>query len=744
MHEISCSTLTLRVNARGQAVSLVHRESGYNFLKDQRHPVGLWEIGLIRPVSYDDPLPDVEYPAMEAYAGRSAWANRHEYLADLLLDSDAAPAPFINGDADGVSLAWSVPVPGGVAAVTLRITGGDDRDELSFGLSVVLPESWGLKRASYPRLRGLGDYDAPGDDRLLYPENWGVLRHNPLEDMTDFAGQYPGSSNWCQMAAWLHGEQGLYLGVLDPDSHNTGIDMQYAEGGCPAPWVHFWEMEMPELAPRPPLAERMATEPSMQLRVNHWPTMAAAWTCPYPVVLRGFTGDWYDAGLIHREWATAQRWCRRGLLAERADASETLASLDLWFIKYAFPAWSMESQAQWNFQQAMHRLLDFFGEPFGVHWYHWHDFSWHSHYPTHFPVAEGFAAVKNELQARGVVIMPYCQGRLLYRDRPTFEVDRAHATYEANGQPYLEKYTDQDDWPLALCPADPWAQMQWIETARALWRQYDVDGVYFDQITAMPPSLCYHAGHGHPLGGGNWYWQGYDAALAAMEPCKAEDPDRFLSSELLSDAFMDRIDLYLAFVPPVEDYVPLHAAIYSGYTTIMGRSTPESVMADLQRFVICQGEQFLFGGQVGWMDDAILKYPDAAACLRDLARLRAKVRAFLHYGVMRRPPAMTVSGDPLAFTVPEAECSKPRPVAVARPAVRHTLWQGPDGAYLLLLLNEATDDREVTFSLPAGLPTGAWTRHVQGGDDADTVAMRGTVTLTIPALTAVALVSNPA
>jgi hypothetical protein len=740
MHELSCRTLTLRLDEVGRAIGLVHRASGCDYLKDQQHPVGLWELGLIRPVVYDDPLPPIEVPDTELYKGRQTWENRHEYEADLLLDSTGL-TPTIAGDAGALSLAWTVPVPGGLASVTLRITGGES-DELRFHFSAMLPEDWAIKRAAYPRLRGFGDWTAPDEDMLLYPENWGVLRRNPLEDMTDYAGQYPSASNWAQMAAWFHGDAGLYLGILDPDSNYTGIDMQYAEGAADVPWVHFWEMEVHPVAPRPPLADRIAAgaDPAMQLRVNHWPEMLTGWSSPYPVVLRGFTGDWYDAGQLHRAWATRQRWCRRGLLAERDDASETLANLDLWFIRYAFPAWSLEPTPMGEFQEAMHKMLDFFGAPFGIHWYNWHNFSWHRNYPSHFPVAEGFQEVLEDLQERGVVVMPYNQGRLLYRDRPTLETDRSHATVEANGQPYLEKYTDQDDWPLALCPMDPWSQMQWIETARTHWRVYGTDGVYFDQITAMPPSLCYHAGHGHPPGGGNWYWRGYDEALAAMAWMIEEDPDRFLSSELMADAFMDRVDLYLTFVPPIEDYVPLHAAIYSGYTTVMGRSTPDQAMADLRQFAILQGEQFLFGGQIGWMHDAILNHPQSAAYLRDLTRLRAQVRRYLHFGIMLRPLPLQVSGDPITLTLSEAVSGKNRPVAVTRDAVRNTVWQSPEGGIALLLLNEAEDARTITFALPDWMPAGAWTCHKLGAAEPSAVTLNGTVTLTVPGLGAMALV----
>ncbi|MHB9024584.1 MAG: DUF6259 domain-containing protein [Armatimonadota bacterium] len=744
-HLVTCRTLTLQLDDAGRAVSLRHRESGYDFFSTPAPPVGLWQMGLIRPVRYDDPLPEIEIPDVP-YQGHETWANRNEYQADLELDSDHAPAPQLSGDGSDLLLVWNVPVPGGTAVLRLHILGGD-RVGLEFRCHVSLPSDWAVKRVTYPRLRGFGDVQAPGDDALLYPENWGVLRANPLEDMTAYNGQYPSGLQWTQMCAWLHGQAGMYLAVRDPDTHHTGIDMQYVEDDAAAPWeiVHWYMSHVgkPPKAERIPLADRLAAgvQPSMQARVNHWPAMTAEWECPYPVVLQGFTGSWYDAARIHREWATQQRWCRRGRLCERTDTSGTLASTDLWFIRYGFHPGSLEPKPAWEFQQAMHTLHDYFDMPFGVHWYNWHDFSWHRNYPSHAPVVEGFSEVLKDLQERGIVIMPYCQGRILYRDRRTFPAERTHASVEANGQPYLERYTPQDDWPLALCPGDAWSRMQWYEAARMLWREYGVEGVYFDQIAAMMPSLCYHAGHGHLLGGGTYYWEGYDRALAEMAPMIAEKTDRFLSSELLAEAYMDRLDLYLCFVPPLEDYVPLHAAIYAGYTTLMGRSTPSNILEDPQLFAICQGEQLLFGGQLGWMNEEILKYPQSAAYLKELAQLRGKVRDFLHYGSLEAPLEMEQSAQ-LVIDLPAVLCSKPEPVHVCRDAIRHTVWRAPDDRLLLLLLNESTEEASVSFTPPTDWPRGEWALLKMGSEDAEEMPMSGRMTITLPPLAVVALISG--
>ena len=742
MHTLPCRTLTLALDDCGRAVSLRHRASGIEFLAAQSHAVGLWQAGLIRPVSYRDPLPPIDIPDVE-YAGHEWWANRDEYRADLALDSDTVPPPAIAHDDDALDLTWAVPLPGGHAAISLRLVGGE-RDEIEFHARVSLPETWALKRLTFPRLRGLGNLAAPEDDALLYPETWGVLRRNPLEDMTQYSGQYPAHINWCQMTAWLHGDNGLYVGIFDPASNHTGIDVQYVEGDAPMPletdprYYHHDASPNPPVE-RQPLADRVAAgaAPAMQLRCHHWPDMVAEWVCPYPVVLRGFSGGWYEAARIHRQWATQQRWCRRGRLAERSDASPALAGLDLWFCRYGFHPGSLEPKPAWEFQKAMHTLHDFFEMPFGVHWYHWHNFSWHRNFPGHAPVVEGFEAVLKDLQQRGIVVMPYCQGRLLYRDRAGLETERAHACVEANGQPYLEMYTPQDDWPLALCPNDAWSRDQWVAAARMLWERYGVDGVYFDQITAMMPSLCYHAGHGHAPGGGAHTWQGYDRVLAAMAPMVQANPRRFLSSELMADAYLDRIDLYLSFVPILEDFVPLHPAIYGGYTTVMGRATAESVLKDLQLFALCQGEQLLFGGQLGWMNEDILKYPPAAGCLRDLARFRSRFREFLHYGTLEASLPVEQQTR-LRLALSPSLTGKPRPVAIDRPAVRHTVWRAPDGRTLVLLLNESRETAEVRLALPPG----TWSLQRMGQPGDERIEAAKAVTLALPGLAVCALVST--
>jgi hypothetical protein len=233
-----------------------------------------------------------------------------------------------------------------------------------------------------------------------------------------------------------------------------------------------------------------------------------------------------------------------------------------------------------------------------------------------------------------------------------------------------------------------------------------VDGVYFDQITAMPPSICYHSRHGHAPGGGTHYWRGYDRALAKIQGEREGEADRFLSSELLADAFLDRIDLYLPFVPPLEDYVPLFPALYGDYALLMGRSTPAPVMEDRQLMALCQGEQFLFGAQLGWTDDSILERPEAARYLRELAHLRSRVHDALTGARMLPPPIVDCQPKNIELRIPAALCGRERDLSLRRAPVRASAWRHESGQRLILVLNESAEPSRARLTLPEGWTAG--------------------------------------
>ncbi|MBI2441016.1 MAG: hypothetical protein HYV35_06550 [Lentisphaerae bacterium] len=166
---------------------------------------------------------------------------------------------------------------------------------------------------------------------------------------------------------------------------------------------------------------------------------------------------------------------------------------------------------------------------------------------------------------------------------------------------------------------------------------------------------------------------------------------------------------------------------------------PTAIMQNLPLFAMVQEEQFLFGGQLGWTSAEIMQYPEAAAFLRDLAILRTRVRRFLHFGSIAPPLAAEVAGAKISVLIPAALCARKRPLRLERQAVRHTVWRGPDGRPLVLLLNESAEPASITFAARAEWPQFKWRKWTLGRVESEPIRMDKVVALTVPALTAVAL-----
>jgi hypothetical protein len=122
--------------------------------------------------------------------------------------------------------------------------------------------------------------------------------------------------------------------------------------------------------------------------------------------------------------------------------------------------------------------------------------------------------------------------------------------------------------------------------------ELNVDGIYFDQMGGHRPDLCYDASHGHPLGGGNHWTDGYRSILETI--ANTVDSNTYLTIEMFAEPYVDLIHGFLvAHLDRQADDVPLVQAIYSGYSTSFGRF--ESKRDHLDTFAMRQGDSFLWG-----------------------------------------------------------------------------------------------------------------------------------------------------
>ena len=131
------------------------------------------------------------------------------------------------------------------------------------------------------------------------------------------------------------------------------------------------------------------------------------------------------------------------------------------------------------------------------------------------------------------------------------------ATKDEKGKPYIESYgsKEKDGSPVRLgvmCPTTELWQTRVRETVLRLLNECGVKGVYIDQIARGQPDLCFDASHGHPLGGGHWWTEGY---WNLLEPIRRAKPaDCMLTTECNAEPYITGLrrlpDLALAVRRP--------------------------------------------------------------------------------------------------------------------------------------------------------------------------------------------------
>ncbi|MCX7598588.1 MAG: DUF6259 domain-containing protein [Armatimonadetes bacterium] len=346
--------------------------------------------------------------------------------------------------------------------------------------------------------------------------------------------------------------------------------------------------------------------------------------------------DWYDAAMVYRAWAEreAQWWPARGK-SGRPDTPEWM--LDL-------PVWALGGGAPSDCVAAVKAFREYMGVPCGFHWYNWHQIPFDVNYPHYFPVKEGFAEGVRELQAAGVRVMPYINGRLWDTGNDDFAtLAFPAAAKKRDGTNYIEEYGSG----AKLAPMCPTTQL-WQETVQGIVKrlvgpEYGVDGVYIDQVAAAAPAPCYDKSHGHPLGGGHWWTtQGYWPMLQKLRADLAREfPGKMLTTECTAEPYLHCFDGYLSWHWQDDNAVPLFPAIYGDKIRLFSRAYGAAGDVDLvHRMKMAQ--QFVFGEQLGWIDPNVIKEEKAGPYLRSLAQTRWRLREYFR-GRMMRPPV--VEGD---------------------------------------------------------------------------------------------------
>ncbi|MDO4582737.1 MAG: DUF6259 domain-containing protein [Planctomycetia bacterium] len=468
---------------------------------------------------------------------------------------------------------------------------------------------------------------------VYHPESTGVLIRHPFQQKLTKIRDYP--NGWCVMpwmAVWDETENvGIYTAMHDSQGSLKQLELQSS------PVERTLRMAFSH-----PLPDKTIPNNTMQ--------------SPGALVWQSFSGDWYDAAVIYRDWVRRHA-CWFPKLGEngRADTPRWMKELSLWVIENGEPEAVKERMKK--FQAA-------FGVPCAVHWYNWHITPFDNDYPHYLP-RDGFRDAVVELQKeKQIYVMPYINARLWdTRDRGVEDyqftsVALPAVTKQEDGTPVVESYgsRESDGSPVQLgvmCPAT----RLWKEKVHAnvsmLMNDQCVQGVYLDQTSAASPVECMDTTHGHPLGGGSWWQRAYaemlnqirnDVLQNGNEFSPAEE--RMLTSECNAEVYANLFDGFLTWHLQSDNAVPAFSVVYGGTVQMFGRSYE----GDNTAIRMKAAQQLVFGEQIGWFGSDIVNRSELMGYLRPMVQFRKQIAPYFYQGEMARPvaflqPLPQISGD---------------------------------------------------------------------------------------------------
>ncbi|MBQ3290421.1 MAG: hypothetical protein IJH50_13550 [Kiritimatiellae bacterium] len=412
----------------------------------------------------------------------------------------------------------------------------------------------------------------------------------------------------------------------------------------------------------------------------------------FKVVTQCYDGDWWDAARIYRAWALNQKWAAKGPIAKRTDYPKALAEVAVWGRSVAADG-------------TFHKLFRaaFPDMKIGLRWYCWENEGFDTCYPDLTPRPKIKELFRDACE-RGILVMPYVNGRLWDRALPSFPSVEADACHDENGNVRAEKYTAEF---AVMCPTAPRWQKKLFDIGAEVVDGLGANAIYYDQVNCAQWRTCYSRGHSHPAGGGAWWTSGYREAFTPIKE-KFAAAGVPITSEGPCEAWMDLIDgaLIVGRAPEATD-VPFYPAVYSGYTTYFcieqeADDSPEAMFA-------CQVRYALWGCTTGTWNDHRLFHPDPAKrslaaqadVIRRIARLRESSLDYLAYGHLEDefrpidpPPTVTYAHHPTRGT-------KKTPLnMVEYPAVLGAVWRDVGGTRRATFVANVSDSQQaVRFRL---------------------------------------------
>jgi len=712
----------------GGLISLTDKRSGREFLKQLERSPALWEITLS--------VPDLAIASREGQTqnqDRSQFATWTVFGGVFEGEGKAVPAAKLtitNKDArrldvheesvgrtgKKIVIVWAdFPKP----LEDVKVVASSRLDSPASPLELKLEEvnpgpKAGVWLADFPIVEGIDcmGSDETGDE-LTVPFSQGLIIRNPLAEALDnrstgrrLEWSYPGFLTMQWFSYYNKEAAGLYWATHDSLGFRKDFLLDMDEGK------------------------------TITLRVRNYPenmgSIGRPYRAPYSFVITAFKGGWPEASQIYRGWVTSQPWCRRGKLNQRTDVPDWMKNVSLWVWNRGAAARVMPGVLELKKRTGVNVALD---------WYWWHNNPYDILMPEYLPPREGsatFLKAVRKLQSDGIKVIVYINGRLWDTESNSWREENAHlaAVKDESLKPYGERYNVFVPGHVIapMCPTTELWKRKMTSVVNSLVSDLSLDGVYLDQISIYPANLCFDPGHDHPIGGGNYWVEGYAELMRrAREVARKTNPQASLTSESCVELYMDSFDAFLTFDSTWErtgfidkygpncEPIPLFNAVYHDYALTFGNYTsmtnvppyddlwPESSRPpEYGKFVSYHDkypDQFAFelARNVVWGIQPMVTnvYPEMLGrdefeadmrFLESLARFHAKAKEYLVLGRWLPPPLVECPTMEVMISVGSiyTPVKDRRERSKTTPTVLSSAWASGDGRCCAMFVNFST------------------------------------------------------
>jgi len=559
---------------------------------------------------------------------------------------------WLNMDCDNekavISVRVTVELPSDSGIASWRIAVNNDSN------------TWGLYEVDFPKCNGFlksAEYDIAVPRR-----NWGKLYKRCS---TEMSYKYPhGWSMPMQFLCAIRQNNAVYMAAHDPHAWDKSFTID------PGSKFHI------------------------RTNVENMAVPGSDHNDPFPIMLGIYRGSWMEACKIYRKFAVTAPWTSQGKLSQRKSLPQALKDVGLWMQvgNYIGPEDGALEQKNKPLIDAQH----YFDVPIAAHWYNWHQIPFDTHYPHYFPPKPGVPEQARELVAKGLVIMPYINGRIVDISNDDFEQYLPYCAKDRTGNHYVETYGNQVKQAPMCCYTEFW-QDKVTEIVERLADEVGVNAVYIDQIAAASPVLCFDKSHGHPLGGGGWWVDGYRKMLKKVQKvAHSKARDMIITTECAAEPFMDGVDAFLTWIKPDERSVPMITAVYSGYSIYFG--SPAWFQHGDRAWIMAQGRAFLWASQNGWMGLELFKPEHAkkAAYLQKIGKHRIAAKKFLTFGELL--DLVEPINDIETITEPWPDHGNNFRTATL-PSIQGSIWKAEDGTLGVFLANYLEKKNTIEFAV---------------------------------------------